>query len=434
MDARSAQWLVQTTTSRQRERAKARRPKPWFVRKSFGSKELCRFDLGRPHQLRLFGRSSTFPAKYWLNMNSPNTQAATLDEKTFAAQQACIDHARDLLSSARAVQAVGHHNIAYHLAALTLEELGRKELIGVQSISRLATVPPAWPAKHTQDHVKKLFWCFFGGGFFSEQITKKTLENFTGIARKIHETRLLGLYVDHADDGLSIPSEAVGSQEAEQLIELAAARFALSESQKPRDQIPQEEADQQAWFLKQTDHPEKRRYIMSGGSLAKLAELHDARKWGLWLREQFNTAEAEARAATEKELRRSRDLPRVGSKDKWKLRVRILCASHSIRPKALSAWNVQMEWIKLVSSKKDELIIEFILQDNVPVEALWFYGWGLARHLVVALNIGTMGFWWWRLPEQISHYYDSIEDLETHRQIGVERSPSLKIDWGENRV
>jgi hypothetical protein len=118
MDARSAQWLVQTTASRQRERAKTRRPKPWFVRKSIGSKELCRFDLGRPHQLRLFGRSSILPAKYWFNMNSPNTQAGTLDEKTFAAQQACIDHARDLLSSARAVQAVGHHNIAYHLAAL----------------------------------------------------------------------------------------------------------------------------------------------------------------------------------------------------------------------------------------------------------------------------------------------------------------------------
>lgn len=45
-----------------------------------------------------------------------------------------------------------------------------------------------------------------------------------------------------------------------------------------------------------------------------------------------------------------------------------------------------MEWIKLVSSKNYELIIEFILRDNVPVEALWFFGWGLARHFVAALN------------------------------------------------
>ena len=95
-----------------------------------------------------------------------------------------------------------------------------------------------------------------------------------------------------------------------------------------------------------------------------------------------------------------------------------------------------MDWIKLVpvSSKKDQLIIEFILRDNVPAEGLWFFGWGLARHLVVALNIGTMGFWWWRMPEQISRYYESIEDLETRRRLGIERSPSLKIDWGENRA
>src|ERR1700704_4101102 len=169
-------------------------------------------------------------------MNSPDTHAAGLDAKTIAAQQACIDHARDLLSSARAVQAVGHHNIAYHLAALALEERGRGELIGVQSISRLATVPPAWPNKHTQDHVKKLFWCFFGGGFFAEQITAQSLEEMAGLAHRIHETRLLGLYVDHGEDGLSIPSEAVGKEEVGQLITLATACLRIAESEKLREQ------------------------------------------------------------------------------------------------------------------------------------------------------------------------------------------------------
>lgn len=235
---------------------------------------------------------------------------------------------------------------------------------------------------------------------------------------------------------LSIPSEAIGSEETDQLIELAAARLGMAESEKLREQIPQEEIELQAWFLNTADDPEKRRQIMSRVSLTKLSELKDSRAWVRWLKEQFDTAEAEARAAAELELRRSRNLPEKGSKDKWKLRLRILSASHSIRPKALSAWNAKSDWIKLVpvSGKKRELIIEFVLADNVPVEALWFFGWGLARHFVVALNIGTMGFWWWRLPEQMSRYYESIEDLETHRQLAVERSPSLKIDWGENRV
>ena len=363
-----------------------------------------------------------------------NKLLGTLDEKTIAAQRACLDHARDLLAAARVVNDAGRHNIAYHLATLSLEEIGRRELIGVQSISRHATVPPAWPTKHTQDHVKKLFWCFFGGGFFSAQITGQSFEDMTELARRVHETRQLGLYVDQHDDGLSIPSETISKEDTVKLIDFADARLRIAEEERTREEIPQGVVDQVAWFLKAADDPEKGRFIMSSGSMAKLAEFKDAHAWVCWLKELFNKAEAEARAAAEQELRRSQSLPEEGAKDKWKLRVRILCASHSIRPKVLSSWNAQIEWIKLVSSKKDEIIIEFILRDNVPIEGLWFFGWGLARHLVVALNIGTMGFWWWRMPQQISRYYESIEDLETHRQIAVERSPSLKIDWGENRV
>ena len=118
------------------------------------------------------------------------------------------------------------------------------------------------------------------------------------------------------------------------------------------------------------------------------------------------------------------------------MRVRIICASHSIRPKALTSWNNVSSWIKLsgVSGKKNELLIDFILGDNVPVQGMWWFCWGVARQFVVALNIGTMGFWWWHMPEQTSRYYEFIHDLESGDEVRVERSPSLKIDWGENRV
>src|ERR1700740_194330 len=129
------------------------------------------------------------------------------DKDMIAAMDACVAHARDLLSSARAVHAAGHPNIAYHLATLALEEIGRSELIRVQSIASQAKVSPAWPSKHTQDHVKKLFWCFFGGGFFSDKLTAKSFEQMTGLAGRIHETRLLGLYVDHSENSLSVPGE-----------------------------------------------------------------------------------------------------------------------------------------------------------------------------------------------------------------------------------
>src|SRR5881392_1408529 len=99
-----------------------------------------------------------------------------IDDKTVAAMKACVDHARALLDSARAVQAANHPNVAYHLAALALEEIGRRVLIGVQSLAVRRPDPPAWTAKHTQDHIKKLFWCFFGGAFANQRLTRKALE------------------------------------------------------------------------------------------------------------------------------------------------------------------------------------------------------------------------------------------------------------------
>jgi len=87
-----------------------------------------------------------------------------IDPKHVAAMQACVAHARALLGSSKAVLAAGHANIAYQLATLCLEEIGRRALIGMQCVAEQQTVPPAWPKKHEQDHIKKLFWAFFGVG------------------------------------------------------------------------------------------------------------------------------------------------------------------------------------------------------------------------------------------------------------------------------
>jgi AbiV family abortive infection protein len=358
------------------------------------------------------------------------------DPKMISAMSACVAHARALLESAKAVQSAGHANVAYHLAALCLEEIGRRALIGVQSVAQKATIPPAWPKKHEQDHVKKLFWCFFGGAFLGDRLTAEGFRELTGLAQRIHETRLLGLYVGNSEDGLTVPSEQIVSEEAAQLIGLAEARLGMAEAETVREDAPQEEIDLQAWFLTSVDDPEKRKQILSAGSLAKLAELKDVRAWGHWLKELFDKADADGRAATAKEIERSRNLPATKTKDKWKLRVRILCASHSIRPRSLTEWNTKFDWIKLspVQGRKNELLIDFIFGDNVPIQALWYFGWGVARQFVVALNIGTMGFWWWHMPEHVDSYYESVFDLESGAQIKLARRPSLKIDWGENRV
>lgn len=364
-------------------------------------------------------------------------QAPFSTEAVSAAQRACIKHARDLLASARAVEATGHSNIAYHLGVLALEEIGRRALIGVQMIADKASVPPTWPHKHTQNHVQKIFWCLFDRNFFSGQLSGKALDDLMAQARDIHFMRVAGLYVDQGDDGLSIPSDAIDVTNCKLLLDFVEARLNLAEIEPGPDSADQNSRDLQAWFLKSTDDPDKRRQIFSGTSMSKLAELRDTQAWARWLKKGFEDADRESQRWIEEELKRNHDVaPGGATKDKWKLRIRILSASHSIRPKALNSWNETCSWIKLspVSGKKNELIVEFILGDSIPVDALWFFGLGLARHFVVALNLATLGFWWWRMPEQISRYYEDIEDIESKASVGIERSPSLKVDWGANRV
>jgi hypothetical protein len=87
---------------------------------------------------------------------------------------------------------------------------------------------------------------------------------------------------------------------------------------------------------------------------------------------QFDRAAAEARKQLESELERSRAVPEKGTTNKWKIRIRITSQSHSVRQKQLNAFNERVDWIKLttVQGKPNELIVEFIFKDNIPINAL----------------------------------------------------------------
>lgn len=354
-----------------------------------------------------------------------------------ASHYACIAHAKNLIASARAVLAIGQPHIAYHLAVIALEELGRGELIGVQSIA--AERPDAnnkWD-KHIQSHVQKLFWCFLGPSFYQQELTQEALESMTKFAQELHSKRLQALYVDKASETLNIPSEVISQDECERIISLAEARLGIAESEKPRTEpIAEEDKATQRWFLDTSSQPDKSKVFFSKASLNKLHELKNAKKWICWLKSEFDRTEAENLALAQAELARSENLPTKSTKDKWRIRFRIFSASHSIRPKALTEWNEKVKWIKLtpVAQQKNQLIVELILGDNIPIEGLWNFAWGVARQFFAALNIGTMGFWWWRMPEQIDKYYERIDDLENGHQLELKRNPSLKIDWGANRV
>ena len=210
------------------------------------------------------------------------------------------------------------------------------------------------------------------------------------------------------EDGLNIPITAISPSSCRLLIELIDSRLGLVGNGKVSATISTEDAEVQLWFLKATDDAISRQQIFSSKSMKKLEDLKNMSAWLRWLKATFEEAETLSAESLALELERSQNLPDSGTKEKWCIRIRILCTSHSIRPKTLRAWNDNFEFIKLqaVSKKKDQLFVDIILEDNVPLEAIWYLGWGVARRFVIALNIGTMGFWWWRKPEQTSRYYE----------------------------
>ncbi len=110
--------------------------------------------------------------------------------------------------------------------------------------------------------------------------------------------------------------------------------------------------------------------------------------------------------------------------DRWKIRVRLEAASNSIRPVFIKEWNDNVTWMKFVpvqgARKKDHLIVEFTVGDDVPAKALWSLGFSLSLRLIIALNFATSGFWWWQQGPSKTKFYESINDLETKHGLELE--------------
>lgn len=243
-------------------------------------------------------------------------------------------------------------------------------------------------------------------------------------AADIHANRIAGLYVGNSDDGLNIPSQAISPRHSQAIIKYAEALVSLAESEQPREDIPQEEADLQIWFLKAFDEPEKRKRMFTANSTAKLKEANDVKQWTRSLKADIEAEDERLRLLAERELRRPPKSPDQNTKDKWKFSLRIETTSHSIRSVPLKQWNDGVNWIKLApqqgAKKKEQLLIEITLRDDVPLAALWGLGFNLSLQFLIAINMATSGFWWWPPAPNQRRFYESITDLESRAGVELE--------------
>jgi AbiV family abortive infection protein len=366
-------------------------------------------------------------------MPDANLPETTMPDKNMLSEievsaKDCLSNAEQHLAAAKALRGLGvdFSHIAYHNAVICLEEVGKALIVRMTySAGDNRTTLRNW----VDDHVKKLFWALWSPTFGR---SNRTVEEFFAIqegARTIHEKRLATLYVD-----TSLPRmqrQSISQDELENILVFAESRLQIEQAKTFEEPNESARADLE-WFLTAADDPNLKLLVWSKESFAKLKELEGhVGNWVKWLRKTAEEAEKRNGELLAKELGLNAPEASERPKPKWRVKVRLHTSSHSIRPKVVKAWNKTVEAIKLhTTDNKDELLLEFVLQKGIPVQALWNAGWYSAFTFVCAVNMATRGFFWWYLPKHVSRFYEEVRDLENKAQVSVDRSPELKIDWG----
>jgi AbiV family abortive infection protein len=325
--------------------------------------------------------------------------------------QACFANARDLLRAAkRVLDDEKLPNVAFHLAILALEEVGKAVLLGARGIAHTVEDETVFIDNRLEDHVFKLFWALWTPSFARGNLSKEEFGNLRGMARTMHDDRLAAMYVS-TEGGEALHN--VSEERARTIVGLAEARLGMEES-RDWQAIDLNAGSIMRWFLDATNDPEKRNLIFGQKSFDKLAELGQMRDWMTWLKEQFDQAEAEGRVHLQRELARVAPDGSGRGEDKWQVGIRLYSPAQSIRNSAIKSWNERPTWIKLsaVHNDKQAVEVEFTLGDIVPMQQVGFAGYRAARLFVAAMNIGSAGFWWWERPDQSGKFYQRISDLK----------------------
>jgi AbiV family abortive infection protein len=341
---------------------------------------------------------------------------------------ACHAHATDLINAAaRLLEDPATPNLAYHLALLALEEIGRARLIGGRAALGSAR-DSAWVDKWLSNHSRKLLWALwtpFG------KIDPANFSEAKIIAERLHAQRLAGLYVDPTAEG-PLPREAVSLDEAQSVIDLARSLLPVT------DKAEEIEVDARPtaileWFLETLDDPEGMRQLFSPPFLAKYEELGgDAARWGEWAKGEFERFAAQADAVMRRELLR-RPGSDSGEQSKWRVRTRVYTISHALPPKVLKYWNDRIDIVKLVfTGKKDEFLLELPLTDAVILPDLYDSALAMTKMMLAFLSIGSIGYFWFEKPAFTRRVFEEIKDLDQPK-LKLEIGPRLSF-WSSGRA
>lgn len=107
-------------------------------------------------------------------MTTPPDQTAPARNAALERRDACHKHARDLITAARRVLGddAAFPNVAYHLAILALEEIGKAGLIIARAMAD-GSKDTSWITKRLDDHTLKLMWAVWSPAMLDGRIDPK---------------------------------------------------------------------------------------------------------------------------------------------------------------------------------------------------------------------------------------------------------------------
>ena len=100
----------------------------------------------------------------------------------------CLEHARDLIGSAERVLAndSNYPNIAYHLAILAMEEIGKAGMLCARGIAK-GVWDSSWIDKRLDNHVWKLMWAVWSPSLSGGKIDPNDFEESRRFAENTHK-------------------------------------------------------------------------------------------------------------------------------------------------------------------------------------------------------------------------------------------------------
>jgi len=340
-----------------------------------------------------------------------------------AVRDACLANAEASLSVAERELDRGVDHICFHLALLALEEIGKSILATISCMTTAArSERPGSLERWTITRRKSSG--SVGASMLQQLDTHKGRDRREpDLARTLHGRRLESLYTDPNEP---IPvEERIQPNEARMITELTRARLELEKTHEMVD-LAKEDVEDIAWFFGAIDDVEKQKEIL----VDVFGEARDSKPTEAV--DKVGCGSSIVRTTT----RCENMLKRVESTQTRSRRSPYAKISHDAPdPNSIALDSKQrvyqmergVDWIKIrKSDRKDtakvtkgEILLDLTFPKSIHANSLWEHGLLMSRTVVIALNIGTLGVFWWHVEKDVAKFYEQIIDLEADPKGGV---------------